>query len=111
MEKAMRDGQDATARAREQLMQLDVDLQEMQGEKSVKVMELMKRDEEITAFLDSYDQSQRKMVEDSAAIEQSILDLLDRISKVWPGGCWCAWGGLWIRSVISCMHACCYCCR
>jgi len=61
--------------------QMDMDLEEHHGERTAKYKELKKRDENMQEFLDSFDSNTVSAQEKQNGLEESIVQLLERISR------------------------------
>ncbi|KAM6473854.1 intraflagellar transport protein 74 homolog isoform 3-T3 [Liasis olivaceus] len=65
----------------EGIRQLDMDLEEHQGEKNLKYKELKKREESMDNFLESFEETKNQELERKAQIEANIVALLEHSSR------------------------------
>eukprot|EP00794_Sanderia_malayensis_P007768 gene7768-8614_t len=65
----------------EEVRNLDMDLEEHQGERTAKYKELKKRDETMQDFLDSFESNKRTELDECKQLQSNIVTLLERISR------------------------------
>ncbi|XP_078241019.1 intraflagellar transport protein 74 homolog isoform X2 [Pogona vitticeps] len=65
----------------EGIRQVDMDLEEQQGEKNLKHKELKKREESMDSFLESFEETKNQELERKAQIEANIVALLEHSSR------------------------------
>uniref|UniRef100_A0A8C5RTH4 Intraflagellar transport 74 n=1 Tax=Laticauda laticaudata TaxID=8630 RepID=A0A8C5RTH4_LATLA len=65
----------------EGIRQLDMDLEEHQGEKNLKCKELKKREESMDNFLESFEEAKNQELERKSEIEANIVALLEHSSR------------------------------
>ncbi|CAH1779959.1 unnamed protein product [Owenia fusiformis] len=65
----------------EEIRQLDMDIEENQGERNQKYKELKKREETMTEFLESFDQSKNQELERKGQLQLNIVALLEHMSR------------------------------
>ncbi|XP_060546409.1 intraflagellar transport protein 74 homolog [Pantherophis guttatus] len=65
----------------EGIRQLDMDLEEHQGEKNLKYKELKKREESMDNFLESFEETKNQELERKSEIEANIVALLEHSSR------------------------------
>ncbi|KAJ3132641.1 Intraflagellar transport protein 74 [Physocladia obscura] len=66
----------------EALSQIEMDTDVNQGDKSGKYEELVKKDREMTAFLDTFDDKKNEAIKKNETIERDIVSLLHRIKTL-----------------------------
>ncbi|XP_070563843.1 intraflagellar transport protein 74 homolog [Ptychodera flava] len=66
---------------RDEIHQLDMDLEEHQGERNVKYKELKKREETMNEFLESFEVTKATELERKVAIEGNVVALLEHMSR------------------------------
>ncbi|XP_077981097.1 intraflagellar transport protein 74 homolog [Glandiceps talaboti] len=81
MERQTQELKDHINTIRDELHQLDMDLEEHQGERNVKYKELKKREETMNEFLDSFEETKSAEMERKVAIEGNIVALLEHLSR------------------------------
>eukprot|EP00698_Gefionella_okellyi_P014780 TRINITY_DN4108_c0_g1_i1.p2 TRINITY_DN4108_c0_g1~~TRINITY_DN4108_c0_g1_i1.p2 ORF type:complete len:622 (-),score=149.34 TRINITY_DN4108_c0_g1_i1:2087-3952(-) len=81
MEQEMRENEETAARLREQLTQVEMDLQELGGGQSDKIMQVMEKDREMTAFMDTFDQARAQKMSELRDAQTIIVGLLEHISQ------------------------------
>lgn len=81
MENRAKEINERTEKLQDEISQLDMDLEEHHGERTAKYKELKKRDEDMQEFLDSFDTNKAAAEEKQKALETSIVQLLERISR------------------------------
>ncbi|KAI8813561.1 hypothetical protein BJ742DRAFT_434024 [Cladochytrium replicatum] len=81
MERKIVELEDEATKLKGQISQLDIELDSQQGEKNAKYEELLKRDREMQSFLENFETKKREAHDRNAALEKSIVDLLDRIRQ------------------------------
>lgn len=67
--------------AQEELRQLDMDIEESQGERSQQYKELKKREETIDDFLNSFEENKQQEMERVKELEGNIVHVLENISR------------------------------
>ncbi|XP_053150764.1 intraflagellar transport protein 74 homolog [Hemicordylus capensis] len=81
MERQLTDIKEKINHLNEGIRQLDMDLEEHQGEKNMKYKELKKREESIDDFLESFEESKIQELERKALIEANIVAFLEHSSR------------------------------
>ncbi|XP_048359617.1 intraflagellar transport protein 74 homolog isoform X2 [Sphaerodactylus townsendi] len=81
MERQLTDIKEKISHLNEGIRQLDMDLEEHQGEKNLKYKELKKREESMDNFLESFEDSRNQELERKAQIEANIVALLEHSSR------------------------------
>lgn len=81
MERQTKEIREKMETVREELQQLDMDLEEHQGEKNLKYKELKKREETMNEFLSTFENSKRAEVEKQGTTEETIVTLLAHMSR------------------------------
>uniref|UniRef100_T1JMT6 Intraflagellar transport protein 74 homolog n=1 Tax=Strigamia maritima TaxID=126957 RepID=T1JMT6_STRMM len=76
MERKTNEFRDKIAKAKEDLLQIEQDLEENQNERSQKYRELRKKDESMTNFLDSFDDNKTKELKRKRELEDAIVSNL-----------------------------------
>ncbi|TPX54840.1 hypothetical protein PhCBS80983_g05707 [Powellomyces hirtus] len=79
MERKIGELQEQTQKLKEQLSGLDIELDSNQAEKNAKYEELLKRDKDMQSFLDSFEKRKTASEERNTAIEQKIVEMLERV--------------------------------
>ncbi|ORX78597.1 hypothetical protein BCR32DRAFT_294935 [Anaeromyces robustus] len=93
MERKITDLEEQIFKCKERLSQLDMDIDPHQGEKNSKYEELLKRDKDMQAFIDSFDYKKNEIVEKSTQLQTQIVESLEKLSSLskkdmpsYPGG-------------------------
>nr|XP_056704002.1 intraflagellar transport protein 74 homolog [Euleptes europaea] len=81
MERQLTDIKEKVNHLNEGIRQLDMDLEEHQGEKNLKYKELKKREESMDSFLESFEDTRNQELERKAQIEANIVALLEHSSR------------------------------
>jgi len=81
MENRVKEINERTEKLQDEISQLDLDLEEHHGERTAKYKELKKRDEDMQEFLDSFDTNKQTAEDKQKMLEDSIVQLLERISR------------------------------
>ncbi|XP_077201348.1 intraflagellar transport protein 74 homolog [Paroedura picta] len=81
MERQLTDIKEKINHLNEGIRQLDMDLEEHQGEKNLKYKELKKREESMDSFLESFEDTRSQELERKAQIEANIVALLEHSSR------------------------------
>ncbi|KAL7988646.1 hypothetical protein Chor_007565 [Crotalus horridus] len=81
MERQLTDIKEKINHLNEGIRQLDMDLEEHQGEKKLKYKELKKREESMDNFLESFEETKNQELERKAEIEANIVALLEHSSR------------------------------
>ncbi|KAL8203065.1 UNVERIFIED_CONTAM: hypothetical protein K2H54_038174 [Gekko kuhli] len=81
MERQLTDIKEKINHLNEGIRQLDMDLEEHQGEKNLKYKELKKREESMDSFLESFEDTRNQELERKAQIEANIVALLEHSSR------------------------------
>ncbi|XP_062985277.1 intraflagellar transport protein 74 homolog isoform X2 [Elgaria multicarinata webbii] len=81
MERQLTDIKEKINQLNEGIRQLDMDLEEQQGEKNLKYKELKKREESMDNFLESFEETKNQELERKAQIEANIVALLEHSSR------------------------------
>ncbi|XP_060093172.1 intraflagellar transport protein 74 homolog [Heteronotia binoei] len=81
MERQLTDIKEKINHLNEGIRQLDMDLEEHQGEKNLKYKELKKREESMDSFLESFEDMRNQELERKAQIESNIVALLEHSSR------------------------------
>ncbi|XP_039203759.1 intraflagellar transport protein 74 homolog isoform X2 [Crotalus tigris] len=81
MERQLTDIKEKINHLNEGIRQLDMDLEEHQGEKNLKYKELKKREESMDNFLESFEETKNQELERKAEIEANIVALLEHSSR------------------------------
>ncbi|KAJ3121351.1 Intraflagellar transport protein 74 [Nowakowskiella sp. JEL0407] len=79
MDRKVLELEEQATRLKEQISQLDIELDSQNGEKNAKYEELLKRDKEMQAFIEQFDQKKKESLDKSRSTEKAIVDLLDKI--------------------------------
>nr|KAJ3414893.1 Intraflagellar transport protein 74 [Polyrhizophydium stewartii] len=82
MERKIAELEEQLRKLREQISQADADLDPAQGERNAKYEELLKRDREMQAFLDSFDEKRHECLTRNQEAEHNIVELLERIKTL-----------------------------
>nr|XP_028568011.1 intraflagellar transport protein 74 homolog isoform X2 [Podarcis muralis] len=81
MERQLTDIKEKINQLNEGIRQLDMDLEEQQGEKNLKYKELKKREESMDNFLESFEEAKNQELERKTQIEASIVAILEHSSR------------------------------
>ncbi|XP_034953364.1 intraflagellar transport protein 74 homolog [Zootoca vivipara] len=81
MERQLTDIKEKINQLNEGIRQLDMDLEEQQGEKNLKYKELKKREESMDNFLESFEEARNQELERKTQIEASIVAILEHSSR------------------------------
>ncbi|XP_022087754.1 intraflagellar transport protein 74 homolog [Acanthaster planci] len=81
MDRQIQEYRDQINTLQEEIRQLDMDLEEHQGEKNMKYKELKKRDETMTEFLESFEDTKSQEMEHKANLEENIVAILSHLSR------------------------------
>uniref|UniRef100_A0A8D0E863 Intraflagellar transport 74 n=1 Tax=Salvator merianae TaxID=96440 RepID=A0A8D0E863_SALMN len=81
MERQLTDIKEKINQLNEGIRQLDMDLEEQQGEKNLKYKELKKREESMDNFLESFEETKNQELDRKIQIEANIVALLERSSR------------------------------
>ncbi|XP_054842789.1 intraflagellar transport protein 74 homolog [Eublepharis macularius] len=81
MERQLTDIKEKINHLNEGMRQLDMDLEEHQGEKNLKYKELKKKEESMDNFLESFEDTRNQELERKAQIEANIIALLEHSSR------------------------------
>jgi len=65
----------------EEIRNLDMDLEEHQGERTAKYKELKKREETMQEFLDGFEENKRSEMDQCKQLQSDVVTLLERISR------------------------------
>ncbi|XP_028401996.1 intraflagellar transport protein 74 homolog isoform X2 [Dendronephthya gigantea] len=65
----------------EELQHVDMDLEENQGERNQKYLELKKREETMQEFLDSFEENKKRELERKAQLEGNIVSVMEHMSR------------------------------
>ncbi|KAJ3196942.1 Intraflagellar transport protein 74 [Irineochytrium annulatum] len=79
MERKITELEEQSLRLKEMISQLDMDADSNQGERNSKYEELLKRDKEMQAFINAFDDKKKEAVDRNALAEKNIVSLLDKI--------------------------------
>ncbi|XP_061487261.1 intraflagellar transport protein 74 homolog [Rhineura floridana] len=81
MERQLTDIKEKINQLNEGIRQLDMDLEEQQGEKNLKYKELKKREESMDNFLESFEETKNQELERKVQIEANIVTILEHSSR------------------------------
>lgn len=81
MERQLTDIKDKIYHFNEEIRQLDMDLEEHQGEMNQKYKELKKKEENMDNFIENFEETKNQELERKAQIEASIVALLEHCSR------------------------------
>lgn len=81
MERQLTDIREKINHLNEGIRQLDMDLEEHQGEKNLKYKELKKREESMDNFLESFEDTKNQELQRKAQLETNIVALLEHSSR------------------------------
>ncbi|KAK1787650.1 hypothetical protein P4O66_016150, partial [Electrophorus voltai] len=81
MERQLTETQEKINQLTEELRQLDLDMEDHQGERTQKFKELQKKEEEIDVYLDTFEENKAKEVEHGRETQASIVALLEHSSR------------------------------
>ncbi|XP_046846357.1 intraflagellar transport protein 74 homolog [Xenia sp. Carnegie-2017] len=81
LEKRIKEIREKVQISTEELQQVDMDLEENQGERSQKYIELKKREESMQEFLDSFEENKQKELERKSQLEGNIVSILEHMSR------------------------------
>ncbi|XP_044283612.1 intraflagellar transport protein 74 homolog isoform X2 [Varanus komodoensis] len=81
MERQLTDIKEKINHLNEGIRQLDMDLEEQQGEKNLKYKELKKREESMDNFLETFEETKNQELERKTQIEANIVALLEHSSR------------------------------
>ncbi|XP_076699481.1 intraflagellar transport protein 74 homolog isoform X2 [Callospermophilus lateralis] len=81
MERQLTDIKEKTNQFTEEIRQLDMDLEEHQGEMNQKYKELKKREENMDTFIETFEETKNQELERKAQIEANIVALLEHCSR------------------------------
>lgn len=79
MERKINELEESMSKMKEKISQIDVDLESGSSEKNAKYEELLKRDKEMTAFLDKFEDKKTESLARNALTERTILDTMESI--------------------------------
>uniref|UniRef100_A0AAR2JBH0 Intraflagellar transport 74 homolog n=1 Tax=Pygocentrus nattereri TaxID=42514 RepID=A0AAR2JBH0_PYGNA len=82
MERQLTETRDKLNQLTEELRQLAMDMEDHQGERTQKYKELQKKEEEIDAYLETFDDSKAQELEHIREAQASIVSLLDHSSRM-----------------------------
>ncbi|KAJ3147741.1 Intraflagellar transport protein 74 [Geranomyces variabilis] len=82
MERKILELEDQAAKLKETVSGLDMELDSNQAEKNAKYEELLKRDRDMQAFLDSFEKRKADAEERNTGVEQTIVELLERMRSL-----------------------------
>ncbi|KAJ3182990.1 Intraflagellar transport protein 74 [Geranomyces variabilis] len=82
MERKILELEDQAAKLKETLSGIDMELDSNQAEKNAKYEELLKRDRDMQAFLDSFEKRKADAEERNTGVEQTIVELLERMRSL-----------------------------
>ncbi|KAJ3038636.1 Intraflagellar transport protein 74 [Rhizophlyctis rosea] len=82
MERKIAETEEQIMRTKEEISQLDMEMDSQQGEKNAKYEELLKRDKDMQAFIDAFDQKFKEGSERNTETEKGIVGLLERIKTL-----------------------------
>ncbi|KAI8593685.1 hypothetical protein BDZ88DRAFT_492951 [Geranomyces variabilis] len=82
MERKILELEDQAAKLKETISGLDMELDSNQAEKNAKYEELLKRDRDMQAFLDSFEKRKADAEERNTGVEQTIVELLERMRSL-----------------------------
>lgn len=81
MERQLTDIREKINHLNEGIRQLDMDLEEHQGEKNLKYKELKKREESMDNFLESFEETKNQELQRKVQLESNIVALLEHSSR------------------------------
>ncbi|XP_062827935.1 intraflagellar transport protein 74 homolog [Anolis carolinensis] len=81
MERQLTEIKEKIDQINEGIRQVDMDLEEQQGEKNVKYKELKKREESMDNFLESFEETKNQELERKTQIEANIVAILEHSSR------------------------------
>ncbi|XP_064626077.1 intraflagellar transport protein 74 homolog isoform X2 [Lineus longissimus] len=81
MERQANDIREKLAAVQEEIRQLDMDIEESQGERNQKYRELKKREETMNEFLDAFDETRHQEMQRISNLEANIVALLEHMSR------------------------------
>ncbi|XP_042305779.1 intraflagellar transport protein 74 homolog isoform X2 [Sceloporus undulatus] len=81
MERQLTEIKEKIDQLNEGIRQVDMDLEEQQGEKNLKYKELKKREESMDNFLESFEETKNQELERKTQIEANIVALLEHSSR------------------------------
>ncbi|XP_041475189.1 intraflagellar transport protein 74 homolog [Lytechinus variegatus] len=81
MERQIKEIKEKLEDTMEEISQVDVDLEEHQGEKNMKYKELKKREESMNEFLETFESAKKEEIERRSTSEETIVTLLSHTSR------------------------------
>ncbi|XP_038048644.1 intraflagellar transport protein 74 homolog [Patiria miniata] len=81
MDRQIQEYRDQITTLQDEIRQLDLDLEEHQGEKNMKYKELKKREETMTEFLEGYEDTKLQELEHKGNLEENIVAILSHMSR------------------------------
>ncbi|XP_033636610.1 intraflagellar transport protein 74 homolog [Asterias rubens] len=81
MDRQIQEYRDQISTLTDEIQQLDLDLEEHQGEKNMKYKELKKREETMTEFLDTFEETKAQESEHKSNLEENIVAILSHMSR------------------------------
>ncbi|XP_064604644.1 intraflagellar transport protein 74 homolog, partial [Liolophura sinensis] len=81
MDRQANEFREKTSQVQEDIRQLDMDIEENQGERNLKYKELKKREETMNEFLNTFEETKVQELEKKEHLEQNIVALLEHISR------------------------------
>ncbi|XP_062501176.1 intraflagellar transport protein 74 homolog [Corticium candelabrum] len=81
MERRVTELQEKIQGCREEVVHLERELEEYEGEKGGKYQELKKKEEIVNAFFDSYDDTKQEELSKRESLERSIVEMLEQMSQ------------------------------
>ncbi|KAI9203192.1 uncharacterized protein BJ171DRAFT_569171 [Polychytrium aggregatum] len=82
MERKLLELEELAKRLKEEASQLDVELDSQHGERNTKYEELLKRDKDMQAFIDSFESKRTEIADKNTTTEKNIVTLLERIKNL-----------------------------
>lgn len=81
MERQTNELREKLSQMAEEIRQVDMDIEENQGERNLKYKELKKREETMNEFLDTFEENKASEIKRSQELEQNIVVLLEHMSR------------------------------
>lgn len=81
LERQTNDLREKVEQVQEEIRQLDIDIEENQGERNQKYKELKKREETIDEFLNTFEESKQQEIHRVGQLEQNVVNILEHISR------------------------------
>ncbi|KAJ3183602.1 Intraflagellar transport protein 74 [Gaertneriomyces sp. JEL0708] len=82
MERKIVELEEQAERFREQSSQIDMELDSTQSEKNAKYEELLKRDRDMQAFIDTFQSRQKEAQEQNRKLEQTIVSIMEEMKTL-----------------------------